>query len=135
MSPRELIRRYYDDLWNRWQVTLIPDLLRPDVTFRGSLGETVRGHDGFRGYVDRVRRAFPDFHNEIADLLLTDRRVAVRLRYTGTHRGRLFGQAPTGRRVAYTGIALYRLKGGRIAEGWVFGDTLTLYRQLTERRT
>jgi hypothetical protein len=30
---------------------------------------------------------------------------------------------PTGERVEYVGVAIFRLEGGRIEEGWVVGDT------------
>ena len=77
-----------------------------------------------------VRAAFPDFHNTIEDLIAEGNRVAARLSYRGTHRGELFRIAPTGRRVTYSGIALFRIAGGKIIDVWVIGDTLGLLRQL-----
>jgi len=47
----------------------------------------------------------------------------ARLTYRGTHRGPLFDLAPTGRTVSYAGMALFRISGGRIASGFVVGDT------------
>ena len=44
-------------------------LLAVDFSFRGSLGDDVAGRDGWRAYRDRVRRAVPDFHNEIVDIV------------------------------------------------------------------
>ena len=66
---KNLIRRYYAGLWNRWDDAVVDEIIAPDIEFRGSLGITVRGRDGFRGYVARVRAAFPDFHNQIDQLL------------------------------------------------------------------
>ncbi len=74
--------------------------------------------------------AFPDFHYTIEDLIAEEDRVAARLTYRGTHRGDLLGIAPTRKPVAYTGIAVFRLAGGMIVDGWVNGDTLGLMRQL-----
>src|ERR1700739_492152 len=34
---RALVRRYYDELWNRWNFHLIPELLAPDFRFGGSV--------------------------------------------------------------------------------------------------
>lgn len=56
-----IVRRYYDDLRNRWHLDLVDELIAPDVSFRGSLDVTVDGRAGFAGYVALVRDAFPDF--------------------------------------------------------------------------
>ena len=68
-NNKDLIRRYYADLWNRWDDAAVDEIIAPDIEFRGSLGVTVSGRDGFRGYVAQVRAAFPDFHNQIDELL------------------------------------------------------------------
>lgn len=129
-TNKALVRRYYTELWNRWEMALIDELIAPDVTFRGSLGVVVRGREGFAGYVAMVRAAFPDFHNAVEELIGEADRVVARLTYRGTHRGPLFGLPPTGGAVGYGGIAIFRIADGRIADGWVLGDTLSLLRQL-----
>jgi predicted ester cyclase len=78
-----------------------------------------------------VRRAFPDFHNRIEELVAEGDKVVVRLTYTGTHHGELFGVGPTGTRVTYAGVAIFRIEAGRIAEGWVLGDLFGLRQQLS----
>ena len=127
---KALVRRYYDEVWNRWDLGVAGELIAPDIAFRGSLGVAVRGLDGFKAYVALVRRAFPDFHNTVEELIAEGDRVAARLTYRGTHAGPLFGLAPTGQAVTYGGIALFRIAGGRIVDGWVLGDTLGLLRHL-----
>ena len=122
-THRALVRRYYDELWNRWRLELADELLTPDVTFRGSLAVEVEGVEGFKGYVRLVRTAFPDFHNTVEELVVEGDCVVARLTYRGTHRGPLFDLAPTGRTVSYAGMALFRISGGRIASGFVVGDT------------
>ena len=129
---KSLVRRYYEELWNRWDLSLADELLGEGLTFRGSLGVAVRGRDGFRDYVRAVRRAFPDFHNRIEELVAEGDKVVARLTYTGTHHGELFGIGPTGKRVTYAGVALLRIEADRIAEGWVLGDIHGLIRQLSD---
>jgi predicted ester cyclase len=129
-TNKAILRRYYEELWNGWNLAIADELIDADIAFRGSLGVTVRGLEGFTRYVTLVRSAFPDFHNTIEDLIAEDDRVAARLTYRGSHRGELFGMAPTGKRVVYTGIAIFRIAGGKIVDGWVSGDTLSLLQQL-----
>ena len=130
MTNEGVVRRFYDELWNRWDLAVAEEIVAPDVRFRGSLGTTLVGIDAFRDYVEQVRTAFPDWHNEIDELISADDAVVARLTFTGTHRGDLLGIAPTGRRVGYAGVAIFHLDGGRIARAWVVGDTQELWRAL-----
>jgi steroid delta-isomerase-like uncharacterized protein len=127
---KTLIRRYYDDLWNKWDLAVADEIIAPDISFRGSLAVTANGLKEFKDYVGVVRAAFPDFYNSIDELIAEGGTVVARLTYTGTHRGKLFGIAPTGNRVTYSGIAVFKIKDGKIRDGWVLGDTQSLFRQL-----
>src|SRR5437660_12287304 len=129
---KALVRRYYEEMWDRWDFALADELLTEGLTFRGSLGVTVRGRDGFTGYMEAVRRAFPDFRNRVEELVAEGDKVVARLTYTGTHRGELFGIRPTGKWVAYAGVAVFRFEAGRITEGWVLGDVHGLMQQLSD---
>jgi steroid delta-isomerase-like uncharacterized protein len=130
-SYKDLVRRYYELLWNCWNFALADELIAESVVFRGSLGIGVQGREGFKECMRTVRRAFPDFHNHIEELIAENDRVAARLTYTGTHQGDVLGIAPTGRRVSYAGVALFRVVDNRVAEGWVLGDVHGLVQQLT----
>jgi steroid delta-isomerase-like uncharacterized protein len=125
-----LIQHYYEKLWNQWEISLVDEIISEAIEFRGSIGLSVRGRDGFTGYVETIRTAFPDFHNRIDDLIAEENKVVALLTYTGTHQGMLFDIAPTGKRVEYAGTAVFRIEGGQIASGWVLGDRLGLLQQL-----
>ncbi len=127
---KALVRRYYDQLWNKWDLGVADEIIASDIAFRGSLAMTVEGRDGFRRYVNIVRAAFPDFHNTLEDLIAEGDKVVARLTYRGTHRGEMFGLAPTGRQVVYTGVAVFRISDGQVVDGWVMGDMLGLMQQL-----
>jgi predicted ester cyclase len=118
----ELVNRFYHDMWNRFDKAIFPELLAEDLRFRGSLGQEKRGYAEFGEYVDFIQRAFPDFHNQIEDIVSEGARSFVRLTYTGTHEGEVFGIAPTGRRIEYAGAALLSFQGDRISSAWVLGD-------------
>jgi steroid delta-isomerase-like uncharacterized protein len=78
-----------------------------------------------------VHRDFPDVHLEIEDVFATDAgRAALRLTITGTQDGELLGVPPTGRRVSFTTINLYRIEDGRIAETWQMIDWAGALRQV-----
>ena len=127
---KDIIRRYYAELWNKWDLAVADNLIDPNILFRGSLGLQVQGLDGFKGYVATVRAAFPDFHNSLEDLVAEGDRVVARLTYRGTHRGQIFGAPPTGNPVTYGGIAIFCIANFKITEGWVMGDTWSLFQQV-----
>jgi steroid delta-isomerase-like uncharacterized protein len=125
-----LVRRWYEELWNGWNLDVAAELVDPALSFRGSLGVVLRGIPALQDYVRSVREAFPDFHNRIDELIAEHDKVVARMTYSGTHRGPLHGFAPSGRRVSYAGVAIFRIRSGRICEGWVLGDLHGLHEQL-----
>ena len=125
-----VIGRFYEELWNEWRLDLTAEIVASDVRFRGSLGSSLVGREDFVAYVERVRRAFPDWHNRIDEIIAADDRVVTRMTWSGTHRGRLGEIEPTGARVEYIGAAFFRLADGVIEGAWVVGDTQELWRAL-----
>jgi len=131
-ANKEVVRRWYRDMWNRWDLDAADEIVHAEISFRGSLGATMTGVGAVKDYIRSVQAAFPDFHNRIDELVGEANVVVARLTYTGTHRGSIFGFAPTGRRIEYAGVAMFTLRDGRIVRGWVLGDIHELYRQLGE---
>ena len=127
---RLLIERFYLEMWNRFDKTIVPDILTEDLRFRGSLGQSKSGHAEFAEYVDFIQRAFPDFWNEIEEIISEGDKAFAKLTFRGTHRGEVFGVAPTGRLIQYVGAAVFKFRGDRIAEVWVLGDIYGLISQL-----
>jgi steroid delta-isomerase-like uncharacterized protein len=127
----QLARRYFEEVWNRGQVEVLDELLAPDyINHTPSTPNPPPGPAGLKPIVLGMRQAFPDLHYEIKDVIATGNAVVVRVVMTGTHRGDLFGLAPTGRRVTVDQINIEHIDNGRIAEHWRVTDELTLMRQL-----
>ena len=75
--------------------------------------------------------AMPDLVIAIEEVVAAeDARLTVRYRFTGTHRGPLFGIAPTGRAVDFSGINIYRFEQGQIREVWQLWDWATVFAQI-----
>ena len=82
-----------------------------------------------------LHTAFPDLRVEIEDIVAEGDRVAVRARWTGTHRGTLpmMPFPPTTRTVEFTGMVFWRVRDGRIVERWATLDRLALQQQLAPK--
>ena len=63
---------------SRYATTTASPTVRVDDRDRRdrSLGDETRERDGWQTYRDTIRRAVPDFHNEIVDLVATPGRAA-----------------------------------------------------------
>jgi len=130
-EPNEvLIRRFYDELWNEWRLSVADEILAPDVRFRGTLGTSGSGIDHFKAYFHQARTAFPDLHAQIDELIATGEVVVARLTWSATHAGEIFGIPATGRRWSYVGAAIFHLNAGKIKDAWVVGDTQELWRAI-----
>ena len=130
MEPRRLVSRFYDEVWNRPDPSVIPQLFHPDCVFRGSLGAERRGHDGLADYVREVTGALSDYRCEIEALVVEGERAFARMRFEGRHTGAFMGFAPTGAELAWAGAALFDIEDGLIRSLWVLGDLAGLTAQL-----
>jgi predicted ester cyclase len=74
---------------------------------------------------------FPDFHNEIVELVSSQGRAAARLVYSGHHHGVLLGHRGHGAPIRYEGAAFFRCAAGQLAAAWVLGDIEALRQQLS----
>ncbi len=129
-TPRELVEQFYFGVWNRADERLAREILSSDFRFRGSLGATKTGPDGFIDYMRGVHRALGHYRCSIDELIVEGDRAAARMRFTGVHREVLQGVAATGRQVTWAGAAFFAFAEGRIGELWVLGDLEDLRRQL-----
>lgn len=95
------------------------------------LPEPQHGLEVWRQGYDMMRHAFPDLQAHIEDIFAAQDKVAVRLRFRGTHSGEFLGFGPTGRTIEYVSHEFYRIVDRLIAEEWICSDTATLLRQLS----
>jgi steroid delta-isomerase-like uncharacterized protein len=127
----KLARRYFEEAWNRGDVAVLDEILAPDyVNHTPSTPNPPPGPAGLKPIILAMRRAFPDLHYAIKDVISTEDAVTIRVVMTGTHRGDLFGLAPTGRRVRVDQINIEHIRDGRIVAHWRVTDELKLMRQL-----
>jgi predicted ester cyclase len=100
-------------------------------------GRTTRS-DGRAGQGDLAgyRAAFPDLRKTVDVLVAEGDWVVLRWTNEGTHLGPWRDIAPTGKRVKWTGVNLYRFgDDGRVVENLPHIDWIDFYRQLGAEAT
>jgi predicted ester cyclase len=131
LSPqKETVCVFYKELWDHADKSLIPQIFHQGFTFRGSLGPTLVGHDAFAGYVDWVTGALGQYTTDILALIEEDNRVSGKMRFHGFHRRELFGVAPSGRHVWWTGMPIFTFEGSKVRDLYVLGDIYGLIERL-----
>jgi len=121
-EARARVEAFYREIWNRHDLAAIPVLLREGFTFRGSLGQTRRGHAEFAGYVDFVHAALGDYRCDIEEVVSEGDKAFAKMLFSGVHRAEFLGFAPTHERVEWAGAALFTFEEEKIADLWVLGD-------------
>ncbi|KVR92190.1 ester cyclase [Burkholderia vietnamiensis] len=88
------------------------------------------GPAGIKPIIGSFAQAFPDVRIVIHDIVQVPGQIAVRAEITGTHRGELFGIAPTGKQVSFRLHEFHALDGQRVATTWHMEDWFGLFLQL-----
>ena len=127
----ELMRRWFQEVWNEGRTQTVHELLASDAVARGQRGgnKLMRGPEEFVQFVHEIRGAFPDIRVHIEDVFGAEDKVALRWSGTMTHTGDTMGPA-TGRTVQIGGISIACFKDGKIAGGWDHWDQLGMLEQL-----
>jgi steroid delta-isomerase-like uncharacterized protein len=99
------------------------------VTF-DSAEKPVKGSKHLDMDLGVLRAAFHDLHIEIETIAAHQDKVAVRVRYSGTHAGDFMGVPGTGQVYHWTGTLTDRIEDGKIVERWTNTDRFTLYQQV-----
>jgi steroid delta-isomerase-like uncharacterized protein len=128
---KAIVRRLVEELWNKGNLSLADELFAPTYTHHdASTPDVGRGPEGEKKRVTLYRTAFPDLRLTVEDMIAEGETVVARWSCRGAHRGDLSGIAPTGKQFAISGVTIARFAGGKMVEGWVNWDALSLMQQL-----
>jgi len=131
MDSKDVIERFYGEIWNAHNAASASDICSDDLTFKGSLKVQCVGIASFLTYVDSVHDSLASYHCGIQELVTDSDRGFARLHFSGQHTGEFLGFSPTNEILSWSGAALFHLANGKIYSVWVLGDLYGLYRQLS----
>ena len=129
-NNKALIRRLYDEVFAKWNFGVVDDLVGPEFVGHEMPPGTPPGPVGFKQFSGWLRSAFPDLRYVVEDVIAEGDKVVVRWTWHCTHRGDFMGVPPTGKQATVSGMAIYRLAGGKCVERWVELSLLGLLQQL-----
>ena len=133
MSAREAlfepVRQLFEQVWNQGRLERLEAIATEELVLHAGRN-AVSGRTTLRTIIGDFLAGFPDVKHRIEDLVIEGDRVVTRWRGIGHHRGSYDGIAPTGREIDYTGITIFRIAEGRIAEAWVNAEMAELLASL-----
>jgi predicted ester cyclase len=128
VSLMRAVHRFYQ-VYNDHNTSLWEQVIAPSYVGHVNT-QTIPNREVGKGFVTALLSAFPDIHYSIEDALQVGDRAAVRWSATATHNGRLFGLAPTQKKVTMIGTTIFRVQNGQITELWDIWDEAGLMKQL-----
>lgn len=128
---KQLVRDITEQIWNQHRLEAIPKFYAEDYVVDYRPYSPIRhGHDAIRGMVERSVATFPDYHEELHELVADGDLVVARLTISGTQKGQWGAIAPTGKHVEFEEIVMLKIRDGKVV--WQRGivDNLSALRQL-----
>ena len=128
-----LAREFFRRVWAPpHDLDAIDELMSPDYRIT-TAGKVIEGRSRFKAWVAEMQHTIGDATNEHLEIITnaTGDRVVSRWISRGRNHG-MFGLPADDRPFAFTGIAIWRVADGRLAECWVERSALELLTQLRE---
>ena len=133
MSTEEnkaIIRRMTEEFYNQGNIESAERFFAATYVHHDPASPHIRDRDGLKEMVRGFRAGCPDSYIAIDQLVAEGDTVTKRWSFHATHTADLAGLPPTGKRIAMSGLELFRLEGGTIVECWTAYDNLSLMHQL-----
>ena len=86
--------------------------------------------DDLKNTVISLRTSFPDCTFIFDDIVVKGDKIVIFATFTGTNTGPLDDLPATGKKAQVSGVYIYHIVNGKIAEEWTFFNLLDYYQQL-----
>lgn len=131
LPHHELAYEFFRRVWAPpHDLSAIDELMTEDYRIT-TAGRLIEGRDAFKAWVAEMQQAITDATNEHLEVFANAAgdRIVSRWITRGFNNG-IFGLPPDGAPIAFTGIAIWRVANGKLAECWVERSAFELYQQL-----
>ncbi len=136
---KRVVANFVEVCQNQHNLAAADDIMHPDfVNHYAPAGRPMapasRPAASFQAFYGMLLRAFPDATMEINEQLAERDLVATRKTLRGTHLGEIWDLPPTGNRVEWEFIDIFRIRDGKLVEHWTHMDFEALRAQMRPGR-
>jgi len=128
---KAIVRRLYEEVWNKRKVELLDELISPSHALQGPhFSGSAIGPEAYELRVSEFCVGFPDLHWTIEDTVAENEKVVARWTFSGTHKGDYMGVPATNKKVSVDGMTIHHMADGKIMDSYSTWDALDLMQQL-----
>ncbi len=126
---KKVVRDFYEEVFRKHNLAAVGRFMHDDYIQHNP--DAAQGKTGFVDFHKGFFAAIPDFCATINQMVGEGDLVYVFNTITGTHSGEGFlGYPPTGNKVNYDAVDMFRLRDGKLCEHWDVADTRALFTQV-----
>lgn len=128
---KAIVRRLYEEVWNKRKVELISEIISPSHALQApNVAGSAVGPEAYKRQVSNMLGAYPDLHFSIEDLIAEKDKVVACWTLSGTHKGNYMGIPATDKKVSVEGMTVHNIANGRIMDSYSNWDALGMMQQL-----
>jgi steroid delta-isomerase-like uncharacterized protein len=140
MENEAIVRRLYDEVWNKHRFELLDELMSPSYVLhypipaqlqdRVNVSGSEIGPEAYKRQVLLFLKAFPDLHWTVVEIVGGNERIVVAWTLSGTHDGEFMGIPATHKKISVNGISIHHIANEKIRDSNVSWDQLGVMQQL-----
>jgi steroid delta-isomerase-like uncharacterized protein len=131
VSPKEVVRRLYKEVWNERKFEVIDQLVsQSHALVAPNVSGAAVGPAAYKRQITSFVAGFPDLRFVVEEVISENDKIVAVWTFSGTHRGEFLGIAPTNKKVSVAGITVHQIADGKILDSYAAWDALGLVRQL-----
>lgn len=131
---KAVVLEYHKKVWSQGNMESLDDILTEDFVCHYLTSEEWKGIDAAKKNISDWLAIFPDWKEEIVDIIQENDKVVTRYKATATHTKTYEGIDSTGAKIEIFEVSIYRINNGKIAEQWCFPDDLSIKKQILDFR-
>jgi steroid delta-isomerase-like uncharacterized protein len=124
------VRKFFEVGPSKGDLAAADAILHPEFSLHTPLPTPGPGIEAMNNVITTCRAAFHGLQVTIDDIMADGDMVTARFTARGVHKGEFMGLPPTGKAITMTGIEIFRIKEGKIAELWGEANLMGLMQQL-----
>jgi predicted SnoaL-like aldol condensation-catalyzing enzyme len=122
---KKLVKTLYETVFRNHDFSKLDEIMRDDYIQHNP--DTPQGKTGFEEFFRGIFRGLPDFSYTMKKIISEGDIVMMYSTTTATHNNEWLGNPPTGNKLEFDVVDIFRIEDGKIAEHWDVADTLKLF--------
>ena len=117
LSNEAVVRLYLQETWANGNLAAVAELAAPDISvFYPVMDQPAVGHDAVKKLISGHHAIFTVRSLAVDELIVASSQVVVRWTQRVNHIGALLNIVPSGKELSFTGITIFRVARGLVAD-------------------